>query len=243
MKNKVALQPSSRPAPPTGAPRFSLPAYSGAMKSLSQHTDYGDHGLERDDLSADPFEQFASWLRAAEDAEIFEPNAMVLSTVDARGEVSSRTVLLKGLDASGLEFVTNYGSRKGRALSERDAVSLVFPWYALKRQVIVTGTAERASDEASDAYHARRPRGAQLAAWASEQSQPVADKAELEERMRELEERFPEDQPVPRPEKWGAFRVTPTAFEFWQGRSMRFHDRFRYVRQADGSWEITRLQP
>jgi len=213
------------------------------MKSLAQHTDYGDDGLDIGDLNADPFAQFATWLQAAEDAEIFEPNAMVLSTVDAHGEVSSRTVLLKGLDDTGLEFVTNYRSRKGKALAEHDAVSLLFPWYSLKRQVIVTGTAQRASDEVSDAYHARRPRGAQLSAWASEQSQPVADKAELEARMRELEERFPEDQPVPRPEKWGAFRVTPTVFEFWQGRSMRFHDRFRYVRQANGSWEITRLQP
>lgn len=213
------------------------------MKSLAQHTDYGDDGLDIGDLNPDPFAQFATWLQAAEDAEIFEPNAMVLSTVDAQGELSSRTVLLKGLDDSGLEFVTNYRSRKGKALADRGGVSLLFPWYALKRQVIVTGSAEPTSPEVSDAYHARRPRGAQLAAWASEQSQPVDDKTELEARMRELEERFPEDQPVPRPEKWGAFRVTPVAFEFWQGRSMRFHDRFRYVQQTDGSWEITRLQP
>lgn len=213
------------------------------MQSLSRHTDYGDDGLEFSDLDPDPIIQFANWLRAAETAEVFEPNAMVLSTVDAEGVVTSRTVLLKGLDDAGFEFVTNYQSRKGRALAEHPSVSLLFPWYSMKRQVIVTGAAERASAEASDEYHARRPRGAQLAAWASDQSQPVESKDVLTERMKELETRFANETEVPRPEKWGAFRVRPTAFEFWQGRSMRFHDRFRYARQADGSWRITRLQP
>lgn len=213
------------------------------MKSLTQHTDYGDNGLEISDLDANPFTQLATWLRAAEDAEIFEPNAMVLSTADAEGAVSSRTVLLKGLDDSGLEFVTNYQSRKGRALAEHPAVSVVFPWYSMKRQVIVYGTAERATEEASDAYHARRPRGAQLAAWASDQSQPIDNKEILDARLAEFEQRFADQPEVPRPEKWGAFRIRPTAFEFWQGRSMRFHDRFRYELDAAGAWHVTRLQP
>jgi len=213
------------------------------MDSLSRHTDYGDIGLEREDLDPSPFTQLATWIRDAEAAEVFEPNAMVVSTVDGTGEVSSRTVLLKGLDDSGLEFVTNYQSRKGRALAEHPAISAVFPWYSLKRQIIVYGTAERASVEASDAYHARRPRGAQLSAWASDQSQPVESKAVLEQRLAEYEKQFEQDAEVPRPEKWGAFRITPTAFEFWQGRSMRFHDRFRYELQGDGSWSITMLQP
>lgn len=213
------------------------------MQSLTRHTDYGDEGLELSDLDVDPFAQFGAWLLAAETAEVFEPNAMVLSTVDGEGIVSSRTVLLKGLDSSGFEFVTNYESRKGRALTEHPAVSLLFPWYSVKRQVIVTGVAERASAEASDRYHAQRPRGAQLAAWASDQSQQVENKEILHERMRELESRFADEESIPRPEKWGAIRVRPTAFEFWQGRSMRFHDRFRYELQADGRWSITRLQP
>jgi pyridoxamine 5'-phosphate oxidase len=213
------------------------------MESLSRHTDYGDLGLEREDLDPSPFTQLANWIRDAEAADVFEPNAMVISTVDAAGAVSSRTVLLKGLDESGLEFVTNYGSRKGRALAEHPAISAVFPWYSLKRQIIVTGTAQRATAEASDAYHARRPRGAQLSAWASDQSQPVENKAVLEKRLADFEKKFEHDDEVPRPEKWGAFRIAPTAFEFWQGRSMRFHDRFRYELQPDGSWSITMLQP
>ena len=213
------------------------------MESLTRHTDYGDRGLEIDDLDANPLTQLATWLREAEAEDIFEPNAMVVSTVDGSGYVSSRTVLLKGLDDTGLEFVTNYGSRKGRALAEHPAISAVFPWYSMKRQVIVFGTAERASADASDAYHARRPRGAQLAAWASDQSQPVESKDILERRLAELEERFADVAEIPRPEKWGAFRIVPTAFEFWQGRSMRFHDRFRFELSDAGAWQATRLQP
>ena len=213
------------------------------MKSLSQHTDYGNVGLEQGDLHSDPFEQLAEWLRTAETEEIFEPNAMVLSTVDARGEVSSRTVLLKGLSSDGLEFVTNFNSRKGRALADNASVSLVFPWYPIMRQVIVRGSAVRADDATSDRHHSVRPRGSQLAAWASEQSEPIADKQILEARMAEYEQRFKDVENIPRPEKWGAYRVIPTAFEFWQGRSMRFHDRFSYQLDADGAWEITRLQP
>ena len=213
------------------------------MESLTRHTDYGDRGLEIDDLDANPLTQLATWLREAEAEDIFEPNAMVVSTVDGSGYVSSRTVLLKGLDDTGLEFVTNYGSRKGQALAEHPAISAVFPWYSMKRQVIVYGTAERASADASDAYHARRPRGAQLAAWASDQSQPVESKDVLEQRLAELEQRFSDVAEIPRPEKWGAFRIVPTAFEFWQGRSMRFHDRFRFELNDAGAWQVTRLQP
>lgn len=213
------------------------------MKSLSQHTDYGNEALELADLDSNPIEQFKKWLIDAEAAEIFEPNAMVLNTVDAAGKLSARTVLLKGLSESGFEFVTNYRSQKGRAIAENPNVSMVFPWYALKRQVIVTGRAEQAPAEVSDALHARRPRGAQIAAWASEQSQPIQDKAELDARVRELEARFADVEAVPRPEHWGAFVVHPLTIEFWQGRSMRFHDRFRFELQADGAWQVERLQP
>ena len=213
------------------------------MESLTRHADYGDAGLEIEDLDPNPLTQLAVWLREAEAADIFEPNAMVISTIDPDGTLSSRTVLLKGLDGTGLEFVTNYQSRKGRALAQNPAITAVFPWYQLKRQIIVTGTAERASAAASESYHARRPRGAQLAAWASEQSQPIENKTVLEARLAEYEQQFADLKEVPRPEKWGAFRITPTAFEFWQGRSMRFHDRFRFELDPAGAWQVTRLQP
>lgn len=213
------------------------------MKSLQQHTDYGDRGLEITDLEPSPFAQLATWLREAENVDIFEPNGMVISTIDGAGNLSSRTVLLKGLDDTGLEFVTNYNSRKGRALAENPRISAVFPWYPMMRQVIVVGTAERTSAEVSDAHHAHRPRGSQLAAWASEQSQPVESRQVLEDRLAELELKYASEPAIPRPDHWGGFRITPTAFEFWQGRSMRFHDRFRYERNAAGDWHITRLQP
>ncbi len=199
--------------------------------------------MEIEDLDPNPLTQLAHWLRDAEEADIFEPNAMVISTVDGGGSLSSRTVLLKGLDDTGLEFVTNYESRKGRALAENPTISAVFPWYSLKRQIIITGTAERTAAATSDAYHARRPRGAQLAAWASEQSQPIENKSLLENRLAEYEQQFADHPEIPRPEKWGAFRITPTAIEFWQGRSMRFHDRFRFERDDAGAWQVTRLQP
>jgi pyridoxamine 5'-phosphate oxidase len=213
------------------------------MSSLTRHTDYGAEGLDETDVDAHPMVQFATWLTDAENADIFEPNAMVLSTVDADGAPTSRTVLLKGLDDAGFEFVTNYESTKGRALRANPAVALLFPWYALKRQVMISGTAIPTDGPTSDLYFARRPHGAQLAAWASDQSQPIAHRGVLDERMAALELEYPEGTPVPRPEKWGSFRVIPSRIEFWQGRSKRFHDRLRFTAQADGGWLRERLQP
>jgi len=219
------------------------------MESLTRHTDYGNEGLTEQQAGADPFALLAAWITVAEAADIFEPNAMVLSTVGADGAPSSRTVLLKGLnDASspdvGLEFVTNYLSQKGRALAAHDRVSLLFPWYGLKRQVIVSGRAQRTDAIASDAFFDRRPHGARLAAIASDQSEPVDSRETLDERMSLLEEQYPEGDHIPRPEKWGAFRVVPDRFEFWAGRSKRFHDRIVFSRdEAANGWTITRLQP
>lgn len=213
------------------------------MESLTRHTDYGALGLNEADINADPMAQFATWLNDAEQAEIFEPNAMVLSSVDADGTPTSRTVLLKGLDATGFEFVTNYESTKGRALLANPQIALLFPWYSLKRQVMITGTAAPTDDPTSDAYFARRPQGAQLAAWASDQSETIARRDILDERMAALEAQYPEGTIVPRPQKWGSFRVIPTRIEFWQGRSKRFHDRLRFTAQADGAWVLERLQP
>jgi pyridoxamine 5'-phosphate oxidase len=213
------------------------------MDSLKRHTDYGSQEFNEDSVLADPIEQFAEWLSAAEDAEIFEPNAMVLGTVDPDGRPSSRTVLLKGLSPEGFDFVTNYGSRKAQALDAHADVTLLFPWYLLKRQVIVFGSVERLTASESDALWNRRPQGAQLASAASEQSQPIASREQLDARLAELEAQYPEGVSVPRPENWGGYRVAPRVIEFWQGRSRRFHDRLVFTRQADGSWSITRLQP
>ena len=219
------------------------------MESLTRHTDYGNEGLTEQQAGADPYALLAAWITVAEAADIFEPNAMVLSTVGADGAPSSRTVLLKGLnDASspdvGLEFVTNYLSQKGRALAAHDRVSLLFPWYGLKRQVIVSGRAQRTDAITSDAFFDRRPHGARLAAIASDQSEPVDSRDTLDERMSLLEDQYPEGEHIPRPEKWGAFRVVPDRFEFWAGRSKRFHDRIVFSRDdAATGWTITRLQP
>ncbi|MCU1638415.1 MAG: Pyridoxine/pyridoxamine 5-phosphate oxidase [Microbacteriaceae bacterium] len=213
------------------------------MNSLSRHTDYGSASLEESAVDPDPMAEFAGWLAAAEDAELYEPNAMIVSTADGDGRPSSRTVLLKGLDASGFEFVTNYASHKGRALLANPGVSLLFPWYPMQRQVIVTGAAHRTSPEVSDAYFAARPRGSRLAALASEQSQPIDSRAALEQRVRELELRFPGDAPIPRPDTWGAFRVIPDHIEFWQGRTSRLHDRLRFTVLPGGDWRLERLQP
>jgi pyridoxamine 5'-phosphate oxidase len=212
------------------------------MESLSRHTDYGNVPFDESIALPNPLEQFAQWLKQAEDDEVFEPNAMVASTIDPDGAVSSRTVLLKGLDDTGFEFVTNYTSRKGKALLANPSISLLFPWYGLKRQVIVYGEAKPTVKEVSDLYWNRRPKGAQLASAASDQSSPIASRDELDQQLAALEAQFPGDTVVPRPEHWGGFRVIPHAIEFWQGRSMRFHDRIRYE-LVDGQWQIIRLQP
>ena len=212
------------------------------MESLSRHTDYGNVPFDESIALANPLEQFAQWLKQAEAEDVFEPNAMVASTIDPDGAVSSRTVLLKGLDDTGFEFVTNYTSRKGKALLVNPSISLLFPWYGLKRQVIVYGEAKPTVKEVSDLYWERRPKGAQLASAASDQSAPIASRELLDEQLAALEAQYPGDSPVPRPEHWGGFRVIPHAIEFWQGRSMRFHDRIRYD-LVDSHWQISRLQP
>ena len=213
------------------------------MESLTSHTDYGAVSLNESGINADPMVEFAGWLAAAEQAGLYEPNAMVLSTVDPDGRPSSRTVLLKGLDGSGFEFVTNYASRKGRALSVNPDVTLLFPWYAMQRQVIVYGTASPTDAATSDAYFAHRPRASRVAAIASDQSRPVACRAVIEEQVRRVEECYPEDTAIPRPNDWGGFRVVPRAIEFWQGRTSRLHDRLRFTAGDAGGWTMERLQP
>ena len=211
--------------------------------SLARHTDYGQTPLTEAGVDPDPFAQFRRWLSEAELAGVYEPNAMVLSTIDADRAPSSRTVLLRTVDEQGFEFFTNYNSAKGQALMVHPQVSVVFPWYLIHRQVIVHGSAVPTSPDVSDAYFATRPRGSQIAAAASEQSEPIANRELLEAKVRELEELYA-DSDVPRPLEWGGFRITPSSFEFWQGRSSRMHDRLRFTRAAHATeWTMERLQP
>ncbi len=213
------------------------------MDSLERHTDYGSVALDESSLTANPLEQFAVWLDAAERASLYEPNAMVLGTVDSESRPTSRTVLLKGLDSEAFEFVTNYRSAKGLQLTDNPAVSLLFPWYSLHRQVIVLGTASVASEDASDALFAARPRESQLASMASQQSQPVDSRASLEQRVAELTREFEGTAVIARPSWWGAVRVIPRSIEFCQGRTSQMHDRLRYTAVASGGWSLERLQP
>lgn len=203
--------------------------------------EYQAAGLARRDLPSQPIELWRRWLGDAQDCGIAEINAMVVSTVDTDGAPSSRTVLCKAADDNGFVFFTNYLSRKGRALTVEPRISLLFPWHQLSRQIIVSGVAVPISRAESEAYFATRPRGAQISAWASEQSSPVASRDALEQRVHELEAKY-NGRDVPCPAFWGGYLVRPATIEFWQGRHDRLHDRLRYIAR-EGGWEIERLSP
>lgn len=199
-------------------------------------------GLDESAVPSDPLVLVQEWLAGAVESGLDEPNAMVVSTVGPDGAPSSRLVLCKELDGRGPVFFTNYRSRKARELTAHPAVSVLFPWHPLGRQVRIEGTAERVSEAESDGYFATRPRGAQLSAWASEQSEVVADRAALEQRITDLDRRYPDA--VPRPPHWGGIRVVPHAIEFWQSRPGRLHDRIVCRRTGTSEqWTMTRLQP
>jgi pyridoxamine 5'-phosphate oxidase len=194
------------------------------------------------DLAAEWTGQFARWFADAVAAGLPEPNAMIVATADSAARPSARTVLLKGYDVRGFAFYTNYTSRKGVEARTNPYASLVFPWFAMQRQVLVAGVVERVSRAETEEYFASRPRGSQLGAWASPQSQVVPDRAVIDADYQAAVERF-EGQEVPPPPHWGGLRVIPETVEFWQGRSSRLHDRLRYRRTEDEVWIVERLAP
>ncbi|HKH75803.1 MAG TPA: pyridoxamine 5'-phosphate oxidase [Rubrobacteraceae bacterium] len=203
--------------------------------------EYRGASLNESDLDPNPVEQFRRWFDEALAANLHEPNAMTLATASPDGQPSARIVLLKGYDERGFVFYTNHEGRKARELTENPRCALLFYWGELGRQVRIEGAAARVPDEEADAYFASRPRGSRLGAWASAQSREVGGRRALEDRLRELELAY-EGREVPRPPYWGGYRVEPEAFEFWQGRENRLHDRLVYGR-VDGGWEVRRLQP
>ena len=212
------------------------------MSLADLRRDYNLSGVSEKDLARDPFRQFERWFQEAEAAKIVEPNAMICSLANRGGQPSSRMVLLKGFDGRGFVFYTNYESRKGRELAENPRASLLFPWIAQERQVIIEGSVAKLSREESDAYFHSRPQASQLAAWASPQSAVIAGRNVLEEALKTLEKKYAGLE-VPMPPHWGGYRVQPNMVEFWQGRHGRLHDRLRYRREQNGAWAIDRLAP
>ena len=212
------------------------------MKIDDIRRSYVKDKLDLDKLDADPFVQFERWLQDAIAAELPDPTAMCVATVDAQGQPSQRLVLLKDVSSAGFVFYTNLGSRKATELAGNPKVCLHFPWHPLERRVIVYGTAERVSNTQVLKYFLSRPKESQLAAWASEQSRPVSTRQALMQKFAEIKHKF-EHGEVPVPSFWGGFLVVPQKIEFWQGGEHRLHDRFMYHRQADDAWQIERLCP
>jgi pyridoxamine 5'-phosphate oxidase len=235
------------------------------MSLAALRKEYTLSALDESDLDADPFRQFDKWFQQAVEARgagsrlrafsiglykafqsllgarPVDPNAMALATTDKDGRPSVRMVLLKGADARGFIFFSNYESRKGRELAGIPNAAIVLHWAELERQICARGAVTRLPREESETYFRSRPRGARLAAWVSKQSAVVASRGFLEERMREVTTQYPAD--VPMPDYWGGYVLSPVEIEFWQGRVNRLHDRLRYARQTDGSWKIERLSP
>ena len=210
------------------------------MQAADLRKEYTFAGLRRRDLNSDPLQQFNNWFQQAISAEVLEPNAMTLATVDAEGQPSSRIVLLKGIDARGLSFYTNYQSRKGRELAANPKAAVTIFWPSLERQVCFRGTCEKLSREESEAYYNSRPLGNRLGAWVSSQSTAIPERAFLEQRLEEITARFGDNPPLP--DYWGGYVLQPATAEFWQGRPNRLHDRFLYTREGI-AWKLERLSP
>ncbi|HEX6290135.1 MAG TPA: pyridoxamine 5'-phosphate oxidase [Herpetosiphonaceae bacterium] len=212
------------------------------MSIADLRREYSQHGLRKSEVAADPFAQFQIWFDQALRAQVPEPNAMTLATATPDGIPSARVVLLKEFDARGFVFYTNYLSRKGDELEANPRAALVFFWPEMERQVRIEGRVERVTEQEADAYFASRPEGSRLGAWASPQSQVIAGRDVLDQRLAEVAAAHA-GAAVPRPAHWGGYRVVPTTIEFWQGRPSRLHDRIRYRLSADQTWLIERLAP
>jgi pyridoxamine 5'-phosphate oxidase len=204
--------------------------------------DYGKDVLHKQDLSKDPFSQFLKWFEKALELGPLDANAMTLSTANAHGKPSARIVLLKAMEDGAFVFFTNYNSQKGKEMAENPQASLLFYWKELERQIKIEGLIEKVSSAQSTDYFQSRPKGSQISATASSQSEVVEDKIVLEERVAELEEKYKDADYLPRPENWGGYKLIPTNMEFWVGRPNRLHDRFLYTLK-DGEWKIDRLSP
>lgn len=213
-----------------------------AQKMADLRREYSLTGLRRAELANDPMVQFGKWFEQAVAAKLTEPNAMTLATVDREGRPSARIVLLKGVDERGFTFFTNYESRKGRELSENPNAAVVLFWAELERQVCISGTVSKISREESAKYFNIRPKGSRVAAWVSSQSEAIAGRAALEDRLNELLTKYPGEE-VPLPPYWGGYCLAPVRIEFWQGRPNRLHDRFQYLKLPDNQWRIERLSP
>ncbi|WP_026464628.1 pyridoxamine 5'-phosphate oxidase [Adhaeribacter aquaticus] len=205
---------------------------------------YTRQELTEKSILPDPMEQFQVWLNEALQAQVEEPTAMVLSTVNQEGKPSARVVLLKGLEHNKFVFYTNYNSRKGQELAQTGFAALTFFWPELERQVRVEGTVRKVEPAQSDSYYHSRPRGSQIGAWVSPQSQPISSREALEQKIDDFEQQFSNTEVIPRPPHWGGYEVIPTLIEFWQGRMNRLHDRLVFTRPDENTnWQLDRLAP
>lgn len=212
------------------------------MKIQDLRIDYKQASLEIENINQNPIEQFKTWFQEALDANVLEPNAMVLSTVDNKGKPHARVVLVKDISDAGFTFFTNYESNKGQELNKNNNACLTFFYPQLERQIRIEGIVSKTTREASDLYFQSRPFGSRIGAHVSQQSKKINSRAELEQKQQELEQQYA-DQNIPLPKNWGGYVLEPTSIEFWQGRSSRLHDRILFERQNNGKWNISRLSP
>ncbi len=204
---------------------------------------YSRQSLDIQDVAHSPFQQFGQWFKEAMNSEVLEPNAMTLATVSANGRPSARIVLLKGFDENGFVFYTNYESRKGDEMANNPHAALLFCWLDLERQIRIEGSVAKITQQESEQYFHSRPKGSQIGAWASPQSQIIDNRAVLEEKEAALAQQYRDADQLPLPPHWGGYVVRPDYFEFWQGRESRLHDRIVYVQDNHGQWKLERLAP